>query len=649
VKDESKTIKQLISELMEYRQRVAKLEASEALYKKVNGNSDLLSDSKRQAKSDPDFLREDQEILEYLKRSRLFSHLPKRILEQLLPLSHLEDYPSGSEILIEGAPNTKVFFLIRGAVSVYVGGNKISELRRKGDIFGEMSIISNKPCSASIIAKTPLRLFSIKAKHIGEYTDIETSELDNVLYRIFAMILTEKLSLTNKKAQQYETTHKDLLREIDERKLVEEKLQKAKNTLEKRVEERTSELKSTNERLQREIEVREQAEEERLNLEKQLWQSQKMQAVGTLTGGISHEFNNILQIMVGYTDLIYQKISEEPLRGNIQEVIKAGRRGKELTKQLLNFSHPKENKFQFLHIIPIVKESIKMMRSTLSPSIEIRENIDSACETIFGDSYQIYQVLLNLFNNASYALNNGQGIIEIGLEQIKLDSDSKTLPTLKAGKHIRLTIQDNGCGMSSEVKERIFEPFFTTKDIGQGTGLGLSVVYGIIQKHKGVINVISEPGKGSTFEIYFPIIGDRSSEQTTKTGKTFRKGEEHILFVDDELPIANLYKEFLNSCGYTVTISNNGMEAFEIFCDSPNKFDMVITDKGMPGMDGIQLTQNLLKVRPDLPVILLTGYGDLINDDKIRKVGFRDIFTKPADFYEMSHALRHIFDEQIGK
>ena len=173
MKDESKTKEQLISELMEYRQRVANLEASEALYKRVNENSDLLSDSKRQAKSDPDFLREDQEILEYLKRSRLFSHLPKRILEQLLPLSHLEDYPSGSEILTEGAANTKVFFLIRGAVSVYVGGNKISELRRKGDIFGEMSIISNKPCSASIIAKTPLRLFSIKARHIGKYTDIE--------------------------------------------------------------------------------------------------------------------------------------------------------------------------------------------------------------------------------------------------------------------------------------------------------------------------------------------------------------------------------------------------------------------------------------------------------------------------------------------
>ncbi len=159
--------------------------------------------------------------------------------------------------------------------------------------------------------------------------------------------------------------------------------------------------------------------------------------------------------------------------------------------------------------------------------------------------------------------------------------------------------------------------------------------------------LISEPKKGSTFEIYFPIIEDKSSEQTTKTGKTFRKGEEHILFVEDELPIANLYKEFLNSCGYTVTISNSGMKAFEIFCDSPNKFDMVITDKGMPGMDGIQLTQNLLKVRPDLPVILLTGYGDLINDDKIRKVGFRDIFTKPADFNEISNALRHIFDEQI--
>jgi CheY-like chemotaxis protein len=370
-----------------------------------------------------------------------------------------------------------------------------------------------------------------------------------------------------------------------------------------------------------------------------------MQAVGTLTGGISHEFNNILQIMAGYTDLIYEKSSEEPLRGNIQEVIKAGRRGKELIKQLLNFSHPKESKFQFLHIIPIVKESIKMMCSTLSPSIEIRKNIDSACETIFGDSDQIHQVLVNLINNASYALNNGQGIIEIGLEQIKLDSDSKTLPSLKAGKHIRLTIQDNGCGMPAEVKERIFEPFFTTKDIGQGTGLGLSVVYGIIQKHKGVINVISEPRKGSTFEIYFPIIEDRSLEQTTKTVKTFRKGEERILFVDDELSIAHLYKEFLNSCGYTVTISNNGMEAFEIFCDSPNNFDMVITDKGMPGMDGIQLTQNLLKVRPDLPVILLTGYGDLINDEKIRKVGFRDILTKPADFIEVSHALRHIFDE----
>ncbi|MDA3896883.1 MAG: cyclic nucleotide-binding domain-containing protein, partial [Desulfobacteraceae bacterium] len=264
MEDESKTKNQLISELMEYRQRVAKLEAPEGLYKVENENSDLLSYSKSIAKPDQYFLRENQEILEYLKRSRLFSHLPKRILEQLLPLSHLEDYPSGSEVLIEGATNTKVFFMIRGTVSVYAGGNKISELRRKGDIFGEMSIISNKPCSASIIAQTPVRLFSVKAKHIGEYTDIETNELDNILYRIFAMILTEKLFLTNKKAQQYETIHKDLLREIDERNLVEEKLQKAKHTLENRVEERTSELKSTNEHLRLEIELRELAEAERL-------------------------------------------------------------------------------------------------------------------------------------------------------------------------------------------------------------------------------------------------------------------------------------------------------------------------------------------------------------------------------------------------
>jgi signal transduction histidine kinase/CRP-like cAMP-binding protein len=231
VKDESKTKKQLICELLEYRQRVSKLEALEGLYRKVNKNSDLLSYSKSQAKPDQYLLRENQEILEYLTRSRLFSHLPKRILEQLLPVSHLEDYPSGSEILIEGAINTKVFFLIRGAVSVYAGGNKISELRRKGDIFGEMSIISNKPCSASIIAQTPVRLFSVKAKHIGEYTDIETNELDNILYRIFAMILTEKLSLTNKKAQQYETIHKDLLREINDRKLSENLLRRSEALL----------------------------------------------------------------------------------------------------------------------------------------------------------------------------------------------------------------------------------------------------------------------------------------------------------------------------------------------------------------------------------------------------------------------------------
>ena len=218
MKDESKSKKQLICELIEYRQRIAKLEASEALYRKTNENSDLSSHDRIHAKPDDYLLRENQEIIEYLKRSRLFSHLPNRILEQLLPLSHLEDYPSGSEILIEGAINTKVFFLLEGAVSVYAGGNKISKLRRKGDIFGEMSIISKKPCSASIIAETPVKLFSIKAKYIGEYTDIEANELENILYRIFAMILTDKLSFTNKKAQHYETIHKDLLREIDERK-----------------------------------------------------------------------------------------------------------------------------------------------------------------------------------------------------------------------------------------------------------------------------------------------------------------------------------------------------------------------------------------------------------------------------------------------
>ncbi|MBU0484538.1 MAG: response regulator [Proteobacteria bacterium] len=229
MKDEEKSKKQLISDLMEYRQRIAKLEESEASNKKANENSDLISGSKSQTKTDDHLLKENQEILEYLKKSRLFSHLPDRILEQLLPLSHLEDYPAGSEILTEGAMNNKIFFLMNGTVSVSAGGNKFSKLRRKGDIFGEMSIISKKPCSASVVAETPVKLFSIKAQFIGEYTDIEANELENILYRIFAMILTEKLSLTNKKAQQYETIHKDLLREIDERNKYTKALQESES------------------------------------------------------------------------------------------------------------------------------------------------------------------------------------------------------------------------------------------------------------------------------------------------------------------------------------------------------------------------------------------------------------------------------------
>lgn len=595
MKDQKKTKEQLIGEVSRLRRRIAELEEVAGCCTQVKiKDSILLSQEEGRPHIDQHIFEEKREIVTYLKGSRLFSHLPDELLEQLLPLAELRYYPRETEILTEGEYNCKIFFLIKGEVGIYAGGKQILTLKRSGDIFGEMSIIGRKPCSASVIAETPVTAFSVKAVDIGNYTDINSDKLQDTLFRVFSMILTEKLSLTTCKAKHYEMIYENLLKEIAGRR----------------------------------------------DLEGQLRHSQKMQAMGTLSSGIAHEFNNILQIMVGYASVLYYRFSEDE-RKYVEEIYKAGDRGRRLIEQLLTFSRPSKANLKPIRLAILVKECIQMMRLTLPPSIEIHQQLAANCGTVLAEGNQIHQVLVNLLTNASHAMEDEKGAIEVNLQRVECDSVNTMVSELKEGAYLKLTVKDNGCGMTAEVREHIFEPFFTSKNNGKGTGLGLSVVHGIIKHHQGIIDVESEPGKGTTFDIYFPVIEEKPLEKSLPP-KFCKKGRGHILFVDDELSLNTLFKELLEPLGYMVTCSLDSGKALQMFRDDPAAFDLVITDQGMPKMDGTSLAAEILKIKK-VPIILLTGYGESACEKKFAAAGIYKYMKKPVDVSKLSGVLQDVF------
>ncbi len=384
----------------------------------------------------------------------------------------------------------------------------------------------------------------------------------------------------------------------------------------------------------------------KIEMEARLRQSQKMEAIGTLAGGIAHDFNNILAPILGYTELALTRLSpHDPLAVDLHQVIKAALRAKDLVQQILAFSRqsPKERKPLQPHLV--VKEALKLLRASLPSTIEIREEISPECGAILADPTQVHQIIMNLCTNAYQAMREKGGVLGVSLMKVTIgEENGKVISAeLAPGEYVLLEVSDTGRGMDRATLARIFEPYFTTKPTGEGTGLGLSVVHGIVKSHQGQITVYSEPGRGTNFHVYLP----RVAEATTAvlpigavSQETIPTGTERLLVVDDEAMITSMLRVILQNLGYQVTISDSSLEALALVEHDPTAFDLLITDMTMPGLTGFELAQKILAIRPDLPIILCTGFSELINKEQAQAMGIRAYLMKPVSVRELAQAVR---------
>jgi signal transduction histidine kinase/CheY-like chemotaxis protein len=393
----------------------------------------------------------------------------------------------------------------------------------------------------------------------------------------------------------------------------------------------------------RDITARRQAEEEKEKLETQLRQSQKMEAIGTMAGGIAHDFNNILSIILGNTELAIRDVPEwHPVKESLDEVRQACLRAKDVVRQLLSFSRQTEMQLRPLDSSVILGESLKLIRSTLPSNIEIRQDFDEDIWTILGDPTQLNQILINLSNNAADAIGSEDGILNVSLKNVENPRHDPEL-NLEPGRYVKISIRDTGVGISTEAMDRIFDPYFTTKEVGRGTGMGLTVVHGIVETHNARINVNSTPGKGTAFEIFFRSIDAAPVDEVPENNTLFH-GRETILFVDDEKAIVKLNKKRLERLGYQVIGTADPHEALEMFGYKSTQFDLVITDMTMPNMMGDELAAEIMKIRPDIPIILCTGFSGRISEEQALEKGIRAFIMKPLELQELAETVRKVLD-----
>ena len=380
---------------------------------------------------------------------------------------------------------------------------------------------------------------------------------------------------------------------------------------------------------------------ERRRFERQIRQSQKLDALGSIAGGIAHDFNNILTVLRGNLSLAQAALSpDHAIRESLVEMDKACNRATSLVRQILTFGGRQEQSRTLMTMQPAVQEALQLLRSTIPAGIEINANLPSTLPTVLADNAQIHQVLLNLGINASHAMENQSGRIDIALEAVDVDGSlAATCPELHVGRYVRLTVADTGSGMNRDVLDRIFEPFFTTKPPGRGTGLGLAVVRGIVKNHDGAITVSSEPGKGTRFCVYFPVVDGEVTGKHQHVVEAFHGNGERILFLDDEEPIVLLASRMLNRLGYKVEAHTRAVDALAQFRSRPNEFDLVLTDLSMPGASGMDFARSVLELRPDVPVIMTTGYIDPDDLDLARRIGVREVILKPTTIEEMARSF----------
>lgn len=403
-------------------------------------------------------------------------------------------------------------------------------------------------------------------------------------------------------------------------------------------------LRNQNEILEKKVEERTQT---LAKYERQLQQVLKIQAIGTLAGGIAHDFNNILFPIVGYTELTMDEVPEDSLaHQNLKEILKAAHRAKELVQQILTFSRQSGQERKPVKVQHIIMETLKLLRASIPASIEIIHKIDDDCRPVMGDATQIHQVIMNLCTNAYQAMQDKGGRLEIDLSEVDIGYEEPIEKVgMQPGKHLQLLVKDEGCGMDAAVMNRIFEPYYTTKEQGKGTGLGLSVIHGIVKNHRGDITVTSTPGKGTIFRVLLPIIEDADVVAKFEPSNGATKGTERILLIDDEEQIVSMEQQMLENLGYHVTARTNSHEALEMFAEQPNNFDLVITDMTMPHMTGDQLAQKMLDIEPNIPVILCTGFNEIITEEKALAMGIQKFVMKPVVKNDLATAIRTVLDQ----
>ncbi|MBU0679844.1 MAG: response regulator [Proteobacteria bacterium] len=382
-------------------------------------------------------------------------------------------------------------------------------------------------------------------------------------------------------------------------------------------------------------------------LETQVRQTQKMEAIGTLAGGIAHDFNNILTAIIGYGQLLAMELppAGQP-QEHLEQILQAGNRAKDLVAQILTFSRQSEQEKKPVQVQYVVKEALKLLRSSVPTTIAFKEQIDSECGAVLADPSQIHQIIMNLCTNAYHAMHDKGGILAVSLKEIDITPhDYITQLALAPGPYLRLEVSDTGCGMEKDICERIFDPYFTTKKKGDGTGLGLAVVHGIVKNMHGHITVYSEPGKGTTFHVYLPRVARVMKEQMHEAARPEPRGKERILLVDDEKMISEMEKQMLEHLGYQVTALTSPVDALSFFQNNPSHFDLVITDMTMPFMTGTELAQELLTMRRDIPIVLCTGFSDIINEEKAEALGIKRYIMKPLIMSEFSRVVRQVLDE----
>lgn len=386
------------------------------------------------------------------------------------------------------------------------------------------------------------------------------------------------------------------------------------------------------------------------HLQEKLRQAHKMEAIGTLAGGIAHDFNNILAAILGYADMAMDDTPDHsPVKYQIQQILKAGNRAKELVKQILSFSRKEVHERVPTQPHLIVKEALKLLRAFIPSTVQIKQDIDYSCGNIWADPTQLHQIIMNICTNAAQAMDETGGLLEVDLSSIEIRAEDLTnKPNLKPGHFVRLSVKDQGIGINRQSLDRIFDPYYTTKETGKGSGMGLAVVLGIVKSHDGMITVDSEIGEGTTFNLFFPRIEEKIYKKTEDT-EIIPTGKEKILVVDDEEIIVDMTKRRIERLGYQVTAKTNSMEALELFRAQPDAFDLIITDQTMPDLTGEELAKKLMEIRPDIPIILCTGYSSKMDAEKADIAGVSAFILKPADKKEFAKTIRQVLDSRTSE